>query len=301
MTYLSRHIQSGLYSLGKITRAPLASLMTCFIIGVALALPALLFVGLKNAALMSHPIKGTQQITLYLQANTSASQVHTLLAMLKKESRIKSAQAISPEEGLHELQKQAGTMIVTDNLQNNPLPWAVTIEPIDTIENPAQFEQLATTLKQLPLVENVQLDILWVKRLASLMSVLQRTWFALAIFLSLAVLFIVNNTIRSATEQHHKEIEVIQLIGGTHAFIRRPFLYTGMTYGLLGGIIAWVLIMMLLIALNGPVHRLADLYGSPFSLVGLSFSNLFILLTGSVLLGLAGSWVAVTRYLRQKI
>ncbi len=300
MNYLTRHMQSGLYSLGKITRAPLASFMTCFIIGIALALPVLLFVGVKNAEVMSHNIKGTQQITLYLKQDTTPDQADSLMAMLKKQSHVKSAAAISPAEGLQELQKQAGTTTLTDSLQSNPLPWAITIQPVDEIQSPAQFEALTQTLQQFPLVDSVQLDILWVKRLASLIYLGERAWLVLAIFLSIGVIFIVNNTIRSATQQHHKEIEVIQLIGGTHAFIRRPFLYTGMTYGLFGGIVAWLLIVILIMALQNPVHHLAELYGSPFSLSGLGLGNLVILLCSSALLGLAGSWFAVTRYLYKK-
>lgn len=299
MNYLTRHMQSGVYSLGKLSRSPWASLMTCLIIGIALALPSILFVALKNTELMNSSFQKTLEMTLYLKQDTTPSQVNALLSRLKKQAEINNIRAISPNDGLKELQQQAGFDSTLENLQNNPLPWAVVIQPDNKINTPAQFEQLRIHLQQLPEVDHVQLDILWVKRLASFMTLAHRILYALAIFLGIAVLLIVNNTIRSATEQHHKEIEVIKLIGGTYAFIRRPFLYVGMMYGLFGGIIAWLLVVALTFALKGPSQHLAELYGSQLTLIGMGFSNLLILLLASVGLGLVGSWVAVTKYLHQ--
>jgi cell division transport system permease protein len=299
MNYLTRHMQSGLYSLGKLSRSPISSLMTCLIIGIALALPAVLFVALKNAEFLNNNFKNTLEMTLYLKQDTTPVQVQSLLKTLKNQSQIKQIRAISPNDGLKELQKQAGFDSTLGSLENNPLPWAIVIQPNQTMDKPAQFENLALHLQQLPQVDNVQLDILWVKRLASFMTLAHRTFYALAIFLSIAVLLIVNNTIRSATEHHHKEIEIIKLIGGTYAFIRRPFLYVGMMYGLLGSIIAWLLVVIMLLALKVPSQQLAELYGSQFSLIGLGFNNLLILFGGSIGLGLIGSWFAVTKYLHR--
>jgi len=299
MNYLTRHMQSGVYSLGKLSRSPWSSLMTCLIIGIALALPAVLFVALKNTELMNSSFKKTLEMTLYLKQDTTQSQVSALLTQLKNQSDIKNVRAISPSDGLKELQQQAGFDSALEKLQNNPLPWALVIQPDSEMNTPAQFEKLKLQLEQLSAVDSVQLDILWVKRLASFMTLAHRVLYALAIFLSIAVLLIVNNTIRSATEQHHKEIEVIKLIGGTYAFIRRPFLYAGMMHGLFGGIIAWILVVILASALKGPSQHLAELYGSQFTLIGMGFTNLLILLGGSIGLGLIGSWLAVTKYLHQ--
>ncbi len=299
MNYLTRHMQSGVYSLGKLSRSPWTSLMTCFIIGIALALPAILFVALKNTELMNSSFQKTLEMTLYLKQDTTPNQVNALLSRLKKQSEIQNIRAISPTDGLKELQQQAGFDSSLESLQNNPLPWAVVIQPDKQINTPSQFEKLRMNLQQLPEVDHVQLDILWVKRLASFMALAHRILYALAIFLGIAVLLIVNNTIRAATEQHHKEIEVIKLIGGTYSFIRRPFLYVGMMYGLFGGIIAWLLVVALTLALKGPSQHLAELYGSHLTLMGMGFGNLLILLCGSVGLGFAGSWMAVTKYLHQ--
>ena len=299
MNYLTRHMQSGLYSLGKLSRAPFSSLMTCLIIGIALALSAILFVALKNIEFLGGSFKNTLEMTVYMKQDVTPDAVNALVAKLTRQSDIRAAHAVSPAVGLKELQQQAGFDSSLEKLQNNPLPWAIVIQPNDALGGPDQFEQLRQRLQQLPGVDSVQLDILWVKRLTSFMVLAQRVMYALVIFLGAAVLLIVNNTIRSATEQHHQEIEVIKFIGGTNAFVRRPFLYVGVLYGLFGGMIAGVLVALMTWVLKEPGQHLAELYGSHFTLTGLDFTNLLILLGGSAALGLVGSWFAVTRYLRQ--
>ncbi|MGD8406998.1 MAG: FtsX-like permease family protein, partial [Thiohalophilus sp.] len=112
------------------------------------------------------------------------------------------------------------------------------------------------------------------------------------------VLLVVGNTIRLAIQNRRDEIVIIKLIGGTDAFIRRPFLYTGFWYGLFGGVIAWLLVSVSLWILNDPVEKLAGLYQNSFSLSGLNAQTTGILLLSGVLLGLIGSWIAVGRHLR---
>lgn len=295
--YLSRHMQAGLNSLGKLSRTPVASIITCLVIGIALALPSALFVVLKNAEMISGSFQQTVKLSLFLKKDATANNVEAFAKTLDKESGIQATHVISPEEGLAELQKQAGFDGTLEALQENPLPWVIVVLPSNDYRSPAQLDKLNNQLKANPLVDSVQLDMMWVKRLSMLIMLAHRLAYALAIFLGLAVLLVVNNTIRSATEQHHQEIEVIKLIGGTHGFIRRPFLYAGMFYGLLGGAIAWLLVEALTFVLKSPANEIATLYSSQFTLSGLNFINGLILLSFSLMLGWIGSWMAVTRHL----
>jgi cell division transport system permease protein len=122
---------------------------------------------------------------------------------------------------------------------------------------------------------------------------------ALALFLALGVLLAVGNTIRLAIENRRDEIVVVKMVGGTNAFVRRPFLYTGFWYGFVGGLLALLLLGVAMVWLSGPVARLADLYQSEFRLLGLgTFSSVKLVLASS-LLGLFGAWIAVSRHLYQ--
>ena len=295
--YLTRHIQAALNSVGQLSRSPFNTIMTCVIIGIALALPLALFIMLKNVDVLSHNFEQSNQLTLYLKPEIVENQANDLLKVLKKNPAISQATLVSPEQGLKELQEQAGISNVLTDLNNNPLPWAVVILPSNSLKTPAALTQLGNTLKQNPEVEAVQLDVLWAQRLFAFISLAHRFVYALAIFLSLGVLLIVNNCVRTATEHNKKEIDVIKLIGGTHAFIRRPFLYAGMVYGLLGGIIAWQLVDLLLLWLQTPSTQLAELYHSQFKLADINVKDTLSLLSGSLLLGLVGAWIAVTRHL----
>jgi cell division transport system permease protein len=175
-------------------------------------------------------------------------------------------------------------LVITPRLQNN---------------DAAAIQALAKRLKQNPAVEFTQLDRQWLQRLYGIMHIIGRGVLILGVALALAVVLVVGNTIRLAIQNRRQEIVVIKLIGGTNAFIRRPFLYTGFWYGLFGGIIALILVELALWTINGPVENLAGLYASRFYLHNLDIWTIFTLLLLSVSLGLAGSWLAVGRHLRE--
>jgi cell division transport system permease protein len=296
--YLLRHAQAALSSIGQISRSPLAAFMTCVVIGIALALPMALFILLKNVENLGENFQQTTQMTVYLKPNITEDQAQALVTTLKQNRELTGVTAISPAQGLNELQQQAGIDNVLANLQNNPIPWAIVIVPAKRYASPEALNDLTQNIKRNPEVDTVQLDMLWVERLFNLVSLAKRAAFALGLFLGIGVLLIVNNCIRSATQANKKEIDVIKLIGGTNAFIRRPFLYAGAVYGLLGSIIAWQLVDLLLLWLKTPVSHLAVLYNSSFHLLGIGLLDTFILIISSIVLSWLGSWLAVTRFLR---
>ena len=298
--YFMRHIQAAFNSLGQLSRSPYNTIMTCMVIGIALALPMTLFVLLKNIDVLSKSLQQTTQITLYMQSTATEESALNLLHNVEKNPNIREAHIISPAEGLKELQEQAGIANVLANLQSNPLPWAILALPIASLHTADALSDLSHSLQKLPEVDAVQLDSLWIERLFALLSLAHRVVYALAIFLGLGVLLIVNNCIRTATQNNRSEIDLIKLIGGTHAFIRRPFLYAGILYGLLGGIVAWQLVDLFILWIKSPTNYLAALYGSSLQLLNINLLDTFLLLFISIGLGLFGAWLAVTRYLYRR-
>ena len=120
-----------------------------------------------------------------------------------------------------------------------------------------------------------------------------------AALLALGVMVIVGNTIRLDIQNRRAEIEVTKLVGGSDAFVRRPFLYSGVWYGLGGGVTAWLITLRSSLAvLREPVGRLAGLYGSDFRSTALAREASALLLVGGVVLGWLGSYIAATRHLR---
>lgn len=295
--YIEHHKLVAKDSLARLLSSPGASSMTWLVLAIALALPMTLYVALENAKQLSRSWDQSSQISVYLKPTIIDRFAQDTLAQIQAFPSVASAQYISPKQALEEFSASTGLSDVIAGLNENPLPGVISVIPRLDSQNPHVVEDLETRLSLLPHVSSVQLDLLWVKRLYQFMALGQRLVWALAALLGLAVLLIIGNTIRLSIESRRDEIRVVKLVGGTDAFVRRPFLYTGLWFGLGGGLIAWLLLSVGLLWLSGPVESLITLYGSDFVLKGLGFVDSLLLVLDGVLLGWLGAWLAVSRHL----
>ncbi|TCK17095.1 cell division protein FtsX [Thiogranum longum] len=295
--YFVRHIQVALNSLGRLYRTPLASLMTIAVIGIALALPSGLYLLTGNLQKLGAQWDGGANLSVFLRKSVSLEQARTLKGRLAQWPEIDSLQLITPEQALAEFRELSGFGQALDLLDDNPLPAVLAIKPASGHATAVAAESLTEKLRALPEVELAQLDLQWVKRFNTIMEIVQRTIRVMAALLGLAVLLIIGNTIRLEIQSRREEIEITKLIGATDGFIRRPFLYAGLWYGIFGALVGALMVEVALLQLLDPVRRLAGLYQSSFSLEILTSGELFYLLTGGSLLGLAGAWIAVGRHL----
>ena len=296
---LLRHLQVFFYSIGKLTRHTFSLFMTVAVIGVALALPTSLHILLKNAQQLSGGWDGAAQISVFLKENVSEKQTKALAKHLRNKTEIAQVSYISREQALEEFKIKSGFGDALKALKNNPLPSVLIVHPALEYSQPDKTEALVKKIRTDTRVEIAQLDMQWVKRLYAIMDIVSRGVFVLALLLALAVLLVVGNTIRLAIQNRKEEIVVMKLIGGTDAFIRRPFLYTGFWYGFLGAVLAFLLVSVVLLMLSGPVEKLTSLYQNSFQLSYLDFDTNLILLGTGITLGLVGSWLAVGRHLRE--
>lgn len=298
--YLIAHMRAFILSLGKIIRSPFSSFITILVMGLALALPLFLFVLLQNAHQLTGKWQGTTtQISLYLRKNLGVQQVQDTVNQLKSNPEISSVKYISPADGLMEFATTTNTGHILGALQDNPLPGVVVIQPILSMRSPSQITQLVDQLQKLPEVKMAKLDQQWLIRLADILDLAKHIVLALAFLLGLGVLLTIGNTIRLATQKDRDEIAILRLVGATTAFVRRPFIYTGVLYGILSGAIAWGLVVGIIDWLQKPVTHLASTYTTNFYLQGLSISAGIALLCVSIFLGLCGAWLAVGNSLRK--
>jgi len=295
--YIARHMQVMLATLGEMIRSPMSNLMTIAVMGIALALPTGLHVILKNVQQVTAQWDGTAQISLFLKPAVTDKQADQLANILQQRQDIKSVTRITRSQALEEFRQNSGFGEALEALEDNPFPAVIVVYPTSQSDNLLTVQTMLASFKQRPEVELAQLDMQWLKRLYAIMDFGRRGIWVLAAMLSLSVLLVVGNTIRLAIQNRRDEIEIIKLIGGTDAFIRRPFLYTGFWYGLSGGILSWLLVNLSIWILSEPVKQLATLYDSNYSLSSLDFLGSLILLGLSISLGLAGSWLAVSRHL----
>lgn len=293
--YMRDHARVLLFSLGKLYRTPFATVMTILMIAVALALPACLYVLLSNLQTVTQKWNDAGQISIFLNENTSEQQITQLHKKLRDHKEIERVDFISAKEALKEFKQRSGFGELLEGLPNNPLPPTLIITPIEAAKDSEHLQKLKTQFISLPQVEQVHVDMQWLQRLRSITAIIRHAIFAIGIMLGLSVLLVVGNSIRLDIENRREEIEVTKLIGATDRFIRRPFLYGGMWYGLLGGVLALILVIIVLLVIRQPAQELVSLYNSDFKLILPSLIQSLLLVLTSIFLGLVGSWLAVNR------
>lgn len=291
------HTRVFFFSLGKLWQNPIGTLLTTLVIGVTLALPASLNVLLKNASAVSHSWQGTLQASLFLKDSTSPDLGRALATdIARRTTTVASAEYISREQSLADFREYSGYGEALDTLDSNPLPAVIVVTPRQELNRP-QINQLMDELGKLPEVELAKLDQKWLERLYAVLQIIGRAISLIAGILALAVIVIVGNTIRLDIENRREEIVVMKLIGAPNAFVRRPFLYTGLWYGFMGALIGVIIVEAMLVSLAGPGRTLADLYQSGFTLSGLSLAEVGLMFGGGIFLGWAGAFWTVTRHL----
>ncbi len=296
-SWATRHAQVFLYTLGRLYRTPLSTLLSVMVIGIALALPAGLHVLVTNTRTISGSLEGAARISAFLAHDVSANQRDALADVLRRRDDIADVVVISADQALAEFRSLSGFGDAIDALQENPLPPVLVITPAESAMTDAAATRLVDELEALPETDVVQLDTQWLKRLNTILEIVNRGVVVIAGMFALAVIIVVGNTIRLDIQNRRDEIVITKLIGGTDAFIRRPFLYTGFWYGVTGGVMAWLLTGIALLVMEEPVARLSGLYGSSFVLQGLGFDGALLVLLAGALLGWLGSIIAVGRHL----
>jgi len=297
-SYFQNHQRLFFSTLRRLLAEPVQTLMTSLVVAIALGLPAALYVGVVNLQQLGSRVETTAQMTVFLKKEASQQAIDQLRKNLASDQDFATVKYISRKQALDEFRVLSSFGDVLEMLDENPLPAVFIVQPaVHFQQDLSASEKLVDKLKKMTLVDDVQLDMKWMQRLQAMLVVGERLAFSLGLALALGVLLIVGNTIRLAIENRRDEIVVVKLVGGTNAYVRRPFLYTGVWYGLIGGVLAWALVVLGLQWISGPVSHLAELYQSFFQLQGLGFSGLAALIGIGAVLGLVGAWLAVARHL----
>jgi cell division transport system permease protein len=296
--YFLRHAQVFFYSLGQLTRTPVATFLTVAVIGITLALPAGLYVAIENVQRLASGWEDNGQISLFLKQDVPGAAIEKLADKIRRMPAVSWVDYVSREAALTEFKRLSGFGEALNALDRNPLPAVLVVHPATKYAHPDKLQELLKDLRRFNEVDIAQIDLDWVRRLHAMLELARQSVLILAAGLAIAVLLIIGNTIRLAVLNRRDEIEITKLIGGTNAFIRRPFLYTGTLQGLLGALLAWLLVGLGLLLLADPINNLAGLYGSRFEAENLGILATLALIGAGGLLGWLGSRLAVGRHLR---
>ncbi|MFT5082149.1 MAG: cell division transport system permease protein [Lentisphaeria bacterium] len=296
-SYWAHHRSSLRESLQRLLASPVQSLMTSLVVAIALALPTTLLMALNNVAQLGQSWDASPKISVYIKLRAKEAAVQNLIETVEGYAEVERVDYLSPQQALDDFQRFSGFGQALSSLDDNPLPATVIITPKNTALLPANLKLLGDRIRTQAIVDEVGLDMAWVRRLQQMMLLGRQIVLALAVLLSVGVLIAIGNTIRLAIENRREEILVTKLVGGTNSFVRRPFLYSGSWYGFFGGLLACLIVGLGYLALEPSVQRLASLYHSDFELQGLGWWGALRLIVLSTFIGWLGAGLAVGRHL----
>lgn len=296
--WVIRHASNAVGSLGRLVRQPFASLMIILVIAVTLALPAAINLVVKNARTVSGSWDNALDFSVFLKPQLSATDANKLAELIAQRADIDTVDLILADAALAEFKRQSGFGEALDQLADNPLPHTLVVRP-GPGNTSASLLLLQEEIDNLPETDFVQVDTEWVRRFHAILDVVRQAIAIGAGLLGVAIVVIIGNTIRLDIENRREEIEVTKLIGASNAFVRRPFLWTGFWYGLLGGSMALGLVHYGLFMLKGPVARLSGLYQSNLAISSLSLAESGAIIGIGVFLGLFSSWLTAARHMRR--
>lgn len=295
--WISRHLQVLFDTLGRLCKTPVNSTMTILVLAIAMTLPMVLYKIFDSLEAVTADWVSGPKISVFLDAEVEDGLDPIEFGQrLLQNPMIDDVQYVSPQQGLEEFANLDGFAEAIEALPSNPLPPLLVVVPVTGADNFAT-QALAAELERMPQVDTAVYDQQWVNRLAAMVKLFQRGVAVLACLMGIGIVLVVSNTIRLGITNRAEEIEIIDQVGGTHAFIRRPFLYAAAVQCLLGALLAWGLTNTTLYVLAKPVSRLAILYESDFRVGWVGPAVALLVAVVAVLLGLIASRFTVDRHL----
>jgi cell division transport system permease protein len=291
--WFDQHVYSFVSSLGRMMSKPFSTLLIIGVMAIAMTLPLALGLALYNVQRLSGNVQQAREISVFLKTDVSSTQASNLSSQLRKRKDVHHVDLVTPEQGLKEFRELSDLAGTIDLLGSNPLPIVLKISPMDDGQN------LATDLQALPQAESVKYDGQWRQRLNAWLGLGERVVWILAALFSLGVLLVVGNTVRLDIGARREEIAVMQQLGATDGFIRRPFIYLGAWYGLVAGALALALVIVAGLAFEERLQPLLASYDSLFKLQGPTWEVVAGVLIVSTVLGWLGAWLASGHHLRQ--
>lgn len=290
--WLNQHQQAAMLVIDRLRQQWLSTALIITVIGVTLAIPGLIYVILQNASTLMQDVKQDTQMSVFLQKSASPVQIDVIKTHLEKQPEIAEFTFVPKETALKQLMETTDNPALIASLNQNPLPDAFFVTP-KSLQQEA-MAALKTSLQDLDGVAEVVLDSAWVNRLNSILSIGSKAVWIFGGLLGFALIAVISNTIRMQILTHKEEIEVSELFGATHSFIRRPFLYLGTLYGLGGGAIACGLLWLILYLFNQSVVQIAREYASDFTLRFNLFPTYLCMVALSVIIGWLAAYLAIT-------
>ncbi|MDX1812260.1 MAG: permease-like cell division protein FtsX [Gammaproteobacteria bacterium] len=296
--WLKNHKQALFRALFHLSHNRFATIITILVIATTLALPAMLEIANSNLEGKEDSLPQHSGLSVFLKQNVSAQNVERLKQSLLAKPEVKKIDYISPTQAMQEFQQSLG---LPENAltKSNPLPPVLYITPAIRNFSTDNIEKLKAEIAASSDVDIIQVDVHWIRKLLAIGDLIKNIVVILAVFLIFTILVVIGNTIRLLAQHYHDEILISKLMGATDAYVRRPFLYSGLLFGLSGAMTACILVFIGFLWIYPEINNLIEAYGSQIQFSGLSFADILSILGIGALLGVGGAWLASNRIINE--
>lgn len=287
-----RHVADGCKNVGRNGWMSFAAVsavaVTLFILGVFL----ILAMNINNIA---KTVEQQVEVRAFAELDVTDDQLKAIESALKAMPEVKHVQYISKEDGLKQLKRDLGDSRLLEGLETNPLPDSFRVKTID----PEKSKQVAAKIEQLDGVEKAEYGEAFTDTLFRVTKTVRNIGIVLIVMLGLTSMFLISNTIRLTIIARRREIEIMKLVGATNWFIRWPFFIEGMLIGLIGAIAPALLLTFGYYSLATNVMDRFELWFIDIlPAYPLVFEVMALLLAIGAIIGAAGSFLSVRRFLK---
>ncbi|MDR9827362.1 permease-like cell division protein FtsX [Vibrio sp. FNV 38] len=290
------HFKQARGSLTALWERPLGNILTLAVISMALALPACLYLMGKNIAYVTNQVATTSQVSVFLTEQLPEARAMVMKDEIESWPLVDAVEYVSSQQGLADLSDHTGFDEAIGLLDGYALPGVFVITP--SVEDTVTVKNIVSQLTAMEGISDIRIDEDWLTRLNAIRSLMNGVITVLSSLMLSSVFLIVGNTLRFNVLANKEEIQTMKLIGATDQFILRPYLYSGMWFGLLGSVTAWVFTALITVIFNSAVENLATLYDSQYRLLGLNWDESLLLLMLGTFIGCLAAKLSAQRHLK---
>lgn len=273
------------------------TILTVLVIAVSLTIPTISYLLWKNTKEAATKFYPESQLTVYLHKTLTEADANLVVEQLREQNGVVSLSYISRQQSLEDFRSWSGFGSELALLDDNPLPAVVMITPEEAFQQSAKLADLRVALAKVKGVDEVRLDSDWLEKLAAITWLAGRIAVVCTLLMLLAVILVIGNSIRSDVYSSRANIEVMKLLGATEYFILRPFLYTGLIYGIIGGVLAALLSSLTIIYFSTAISYVADIFAVKYELNGISLIEALFIILLAAFTGWCGAWIAAKKHI----
>ncbi len=275
------------------------TILTVLVIAVSLTIPTISYLLWKNTKEAATKFYPESQLTVYLHKTLTEADANLVVEQLREQNGVVSLSYISRQQSLEDFRSWSGFGTELALLDDNPLPAVVMITPEEAFQQSAKLADLRVALAKVKGVDEVRLDSDWLEKLAAITWLAGRIAVVCTLLMLLAVILVIGNSIRSDVYSSRANIEVMKLLGATEYFILRPFLYTGLIYGIIGGVLAALLSSLTIIYFSTAISYVADIFAVKYELNGISLIEALFIILLAAFTGWCGAWIAAKKHINR--